>query len=67
MIIKTKLTPEQVKVYEEMSGFETTGEVEQYMTDDKTFDLYRQLIFPAPPKCKCGDYHFSYDPNYKAC
>ncbi len=24
-------------------------------------------LLPPPPKCKCGDYHFDYDPNYKHC
>lgn len=43
MIKKVKLTKKQVKVYEELSGFKTTGNVELHITDDATWKLYEQL------------------------
>lgn len=39
MIKKVKLTRKQVKAYEKLSGFKTTGKVEVHSTDDKVMDL----------------------------
>lgn len=36
MLKKTKLSPKEVKAYEEMSGFKTTGEVYIQTHDKKT-------------------------------
>ena len=34
---------------------------------DKKQTPNQHSLFPQPPKCKCGDYHFDYDPSYKHC
>ena len=44
MVKVVQLTPEQVKAYEEMSGFETTGDVKLYIQDDAVMDLYESLV-----------------------
>lgn len=46
--MKQKLTSEQVKVYEEISGFETTGEVYLEMMEPAIYDIYIGLFEPKP-------------------
>lgn len=45
---RIKLNPEQVKKYEEMSGFKTTGDVEVVMQNDAVMDAYYEAL--VPPK-----------------
>jgi len=44
MVKITKLTPEQVKAYEEMTGFETTRIVESHFADDAVWDELESLL-----------------------
>lgn len=42
--ISKKLTPSQVKVYEEASGLETTGDVIITQSSDAVFDIISNLL-----------------------
>lgn len=50
--IRKKFTPEQVKAYEEMSGFKTTGEVYVQTWDKKTQKKIDKIMddLYLPPK-----------------
>ena len=50
VINKTRLTPEKVKAYEKMSGFETTGEVTRKLTSPETYSHVDRLV--QPNKCE---------------
>lgn len=46
------LNPEQVKAYEKMSGFETTGHVTMSLSSDEVWDLFDKLLSPQNGKTK---------------
>lgn len=43
----SKLSPDAVKLYEEASGFKTTGEVYVTLSDDSVFNLMEKIMMPV--------------------